>query len=57
MTVYMENYVGKIGETYKKDLKVETLSDVHQLYEERKKVIKLRDSKEQTAKNFIEVCM
>ncbi|KHF78390.1 hypothetical protein PJ15_1448 [Acinetobacter sp. neg1] len=52
----MENYVGKIGEKYKKDLKVETLSDVHRLYEEREKVIKLRDSKEQTAKNFVEVC-
>ncbi|MNY93245.1 hypothetical protein D3C78_96540 [compost metagenome] len=57
MMVYMENYVGKIDETYRKDLKVETLSDVHRLYVERKKVIKLRDSKEKTAKNFVEVCM
>ncbi|WP_284087177.1 hypothetical protein [Acinetobacter nosocomialis] len=56
MTVYMENYVKKINVDYKKDIKNETLNDVHRLYEERKKIIKLRDSKNQTAKNFVQVC-
>ncbi|EPH31403.1 hypothetical protein L293_2218 [Acinetobacter gyllenbergii CIP 110306 = MTCC 11365] len=52
----MENYVNNIEGKYKKDLKDETLNDVHNLYNERQKIIKLRDSKDRTAKNFVEVC-
>lgn len=56
MTVYMENYVNKINDEYRLNIKVETLNDVHHLYKERLKVINLRDSKDKTAKNFVEVC-
>lgn len=56
MTVFMENYVNKVEGTYKSQLKNETVNDVHSLYGERKKIIKLRDSKDKTARNFVEVC-
>lgn len=56
MTVFMENYVNNIEGQYKKDLKYETLNDVHHLYNERQKIIKLRDSKDKTAKSFVAIC-
>ncbi|EXC01281.1 hypothetical protein J539_1927 [Acinetobacter baumannii 342950] len=52
----MENYVNKVEGLYKSQLKNETVNDVHSLYGERKKIIKLRDSKDKTARNFVEVC-
>lgn len=56
MSVFMENYVNKVEGPYKSQLKNETLNDVHSLYGERQKIIKLRDSKDKTARNFVEVC-
>lgn len=56
MTVYMQNYIKNMDDLYRKNITEDTRKSVQQFYDMKNKIIKLRDSKDQTLKNFVQVC-
>lgn len=56
MTEYMNNYVHNMDDSYRKNIKEETINNVKKLYEQKAKIIQLRESKDKTLENHFKKC-